>query len=51
MGFLANNEKAREILFNEVKSIIENKIQNDEDYALEDLDNDQKKVLEFFNIN
>jgi hypothetical protein len=51
MGFLANNEKAREVLFNEVKSMIENKIQNDEDYTLKNLDSDQKKVLEFFNIN
>jgi len=50
LGFIKDNAKAREILFNKVKNIIKNKIETDEDYALDELDKDQIKAAKFFEL-
>ncbi len=50
MGFLANNEEAKEKLFSFVQNIIKDKLANNEDYSQDMLDDDQEEAMEFFKI-
>ena len=50
LGFLADNEKAKEILYKHCQDIIKDKMENDEDFAKDKLSDDEEEAAEFFNL-
>jgi hypothetical protein len=50
LGFLADDEEAFEILYNYCQNIAKDKIQNDKDFAPEELDDDQEEAAKFFKL-
>lgn len=50
LGFLTDNENAKEIMFNHCRNIAIDKINNDEDFTKENLTDDEIEAGEFFNI-
>ena len=51
LGFLSDDAHAKETLFNYCQEHIKDLIQNDSDYEVEELDDDQLEALEFFKLN
>ncbi|SFV75621.1 hypothetical protein MNB_SM-3-1036 [hydrothermal vent metagenome] len=50
MGFLSDDEQAKEVLFSYCQETITNKIQNDEDFAKENLTDDEEEAARFFQV-
>lgn len=51
LGFISDNNQAKEIMFNYCKTYVEEKLKNDEDFKIDELDDDQIEAVEFFKIN
>ena len=49
LGFIANDDEAKKVLFEYCKSIVKDKLDNDEDFDKDDLDDDQEEAAKFFN--
>ena len=49
LGFIANDDEAKKVLFEYCKSIVKDKLDNDEDFDKDDLDDDQGEAAKFFN--
>ncbi len=50
LGFLSDNHQAREIMFEFCKLLAKEKLQNDPDFAKENLNDDELEAAEFFNL-
>ena len=50
LGFLANNEDASKVIFEYCQKHVKDKIDNDDDYKRDELDDDQLEALEFFKL-
>lgn len=50
LGFLADNEQAKNILYDYCQKIVADKIQNDKDFAKEILTDDEESAAKFFQI-
>ncbi len=51
LGFLSDNIQAQKVLFDYCQNHVKNLIENDEDFAKDELDDDQLEALEFFKLN
>ena len=51
LGFLADNNHAQKVMFEYCQNDVKNKLQNDDDYKKEELDDDQIEAIEFFKLN
>ena len=51
LGFLSDNDQAKKILFTYCQNHIKDKLENDEDFNKDELDDDQLEALEFFKLN
>jgi len=49
LGFLANDEDAKKVLYEYCQSVVKDKIANDEDFAKDNLTDDEEEAAEFFN--
>jgi len=49
LGFLADNPHAKEIMFEYCQSIAKDKLENDEDFEVENLTDDEEEAARFFN--
>jgi len=49
LGFIANDDEAKKVLFEYCQSIVKDKLDNDEDFDKDDLDDDQEEAAKFFN--
>ena len=50
LGFLFDNKQAKEIMFEYCKNIVADKIANDEDFAKENLTDDEEDAAKFFGV-
>ena len=50
LGFLSDDKQAQEIMFEYCQNIIKDIIDNDDDYAVENLDEDELKAAKFFKL-
>jgi len=48
LGFITNDEEATKTLFNYCQNIVKDKLNNDDDFEKDDLDDDQEEAAEFF---
>ena len=51
LGFLADDEQAKKVMFDYSKKHILDKLENDDDFKRDELDDDQLEALEFFKCN
>ena len=49
LAFLSDNPHAEKVLFEYCQSIVKDKLDNDEDFDKDDLDDDQEEAAKFFN--
>jgi len=50
LGFLANDDEAKNVMFAYCQNFIQDKLDNDDDFDKDDLDDDQEEALEFFKL-
>jgi len=50
LGFLSDDEQATKVLFDYCQKYVKDKVENDEDFAKDELDDDQLEALEFFKL-
>jgi hypothetical protein len=50
LGFISNHTQAKEILFEHCKAIVADKIANNEDFAKENLTDDEEDAAKFFGV-
>jgi len=50
LGFLADNTHAQKVMFEYCQNHVKNKLDNDDDYKKDELDDDQIEALEFFKL-
>ena len=50
LGFLADNEEAKKVLFTYCQNYIKDKIANDEDFEKDSLVDDEIKAAKFFDV-
>jgi hypothetical protein len=50
LGFIADDEDAKRVMFEYCQNMIQDKLQNDADFKREELDDDQEEALEFFKL-
>ena len=50
LGFIADDEEAKKVMFDYCQNFIKEKIDNDPDFARDILDEDQEEALEFFKL-
>ena len=50
LGFLSDDEEAQKVLFEYCQNIAREKLQNDEDFAPDMLDDDQEEAAQFFQL-
>jgi len=50
LGFIADNSHAKEVLFDYCKNIAKELIENDKDFAKENLTDDEEEAAEFFGV-
>ena len=51
LGFLSDNAHAKQTLFKYVQDIAKDKLENDDDFNIDDLDDDQEEAIEFLKIS
>jgi len=51
LGFLSDDKQATKVLFDYCQKYVKDKVENDEDFAKDELDDDQLEALEFFKLN
>ncbi|WP_455756735.1 hypothetical protein [Sulfurimonas sp.] len=49
LGFLDDNAHAKEVMFEYCKNIVKDKLENDEDFKVDTLTDDEEEAAEFFN--
>lgn len=50
LGFIEDDKKAAELLYNHCKNIIQEKMENDEEFSKENLTDDEEEAAEFFEL-
>lgn len=50
VGYLSDNKHAREILFDYCKAIVKDKTENDPDFAIDNLTDDEEDAAKFFGV-
>ncbi|WP_324171214.1 hypothetical protein [Sulfurimonas sp.] len=50
LGYLSDNKHAKEVLFDYCKNIVKDKIENDPDFAKENLTDDEEDAAKFFGV-
>ena len=51
LGFLSDDKQAKKVMFDYCQSYVKDKLENDEDFTKDELDDDQLEALEFFKLN
>ena len=50
LGFIADDAEAQKTLFEYCQAIVKEKLDNDDDFNRDDLDDDQEEAAEFFKL-
>jgi len=50
LGFLSDNEQAKEVMFEFCKNIAKDKIENDPDFKVDELNDDEEDAAKFFGV-
>jgi len=50
LGFLSDDNEAQKVMFNYCQNYVKDKLENDEDFVKDELDDDQLEAVEFFKL-
>ena len=50
LGFIADDEDARKVMYEYCQQFVKDKLDNDDDFDRDDLDDDQEEAVEFFKV-
>jgi len=50
LGFIADDEESRKVMFEYCQKFVQDKLDNDDDFEKDDLDDDQTEAMEFFKL-
>ena len=50
LGFLSNNNQAKEVMFEYCKNLVKDRIENDPDFKIEELNDDEEDAAKFFGL-
>lgn len=50
LGFLSDDNEAQKVMFNYCQNYVKDKLENDEDFTKDELDDDQLEAVEFFKL-